>query len=191
MQDISGGSPDLNDNPIERTPSDSTRCRFKRYIAPNALRISELNPTGNDDNPYVNSDDALQIDELNINRPKLGYPAVVYTKKYADPVARLTAQSNLGIAVNQNDLSENSEHRTGLGIADPDVDRVEIIVEVTSLKMDKMASVSGREDFVHLYTTTRSFPAINVDDDYDLELKIPIIYRDVTVLHTGATVDVE
>lgn len=191
LQDISGGSPSIGAEPIVRTPSDSSRCRFKRYIMPNAVRIRELNPSGNDDNPYINSDASLQIDELNISRPKLGYPSVVYTKKYTDPVARLLAQSNLGVTVNQNDLSENADHRTGLGIADPDVDRVEIIVEIASLKMDKTASVSGSEDFVHLYTTTRDFPAINTDDDYELELNIPIIYRDVAVLHTGATIDVE
>ncbi|AEV31742.1 hypothetical protein Oweho_0729 [Owenweeksia hongkongensis DSM 17368] len=191
MQDISGGSPGLGDEPVERTPSDSTRCRFKRYLTPNGLRIQELNPTAADANPNVNNDTPQELTELNIARPKLGYPSVVYTKKYADPIARLTAQSNLGITVNQNDLSENAEHRTGLGIADPDVDRVEVIVEIASLKMDKMASVSGKEDFVHLYTTMRNFPAVNTDDDYELQLNIPIIYRDVTVLHTGATVDVE
>lgn len=191
MMDISGGSPDIESEPIVRTPSDSSQCRFKRYISPNGLRIRELNPTGSDDNPYINSDSALEINELNMARPKLGYPAVVYTKKYNDPITRLTNQSNLGVTVNQNDLSENAEHRQGLGIADPDVDRVEVIVEVESLKMDKLASVSGREDYVHLYTTYRNFPAINADDDYELELNIPIVYRDVSVLHSGATLDIE
>ena len=191
MMDISGGSPDINSEPIVRTPSDSSQCRFKRYISPNGLRIRELLPSGNDDNPYVNSDSTLEVSELNIARPKLGYPAVVYTGKYADPIARLSNQSNLGVTVNQIDLSENSEHRQGLGIADPDVDRVEVIVEVASLKMDKLGSVSGREDYVHLYTTYRNFPAINNDDDYESELNIPVTYKDVTVLHTGDTLDIE
>ena len=33
------------------------------------------------------------------------------------------------------------------------------------LKLDKLDSVSGQDDYVHLYTTDRSFPAITGDDD--------------------------
>ena len=77
----------------------------------------------------------------------------------------------------------------GLGIADPDVDRLEITVEIASLKLDKRDSVSGRDDYVHLYTTRRSFPAVGADDDYEAVLNVPIEYRDVRVLHTGDEVD--
>ncbi|MCP4204277.1 MAG: hypothetical protein GY769_20365, partial [bacterium] len=37
--------------------------------------------------------------------------------------------------------------------------------------------------------TTRAFPAINGDDDYEAVLNVPIEYRDVKVLHTGDEVD--
>ena len=189
MQDLSGGAPALARDPINQTPSDRTTCRFRRFISPNQPRIVEMRASGNDDSILVNSDSATAIAELNIQRPKLGYPAVVFTGKYSDPVQRLIDQANLGLQVDPLDPNKHAEHRVGLGIADPDVDRVEITVEIASLKLDKRDSVSGRDDYVHLYTTRRNFPAIGGDDDYEAVLNVPIEYRDVKVLHTGADVD--
>lgn len=190
MLDLSGGTPPPDSSPVNETASDTASCRFKRYISPNQPRILELDPTGNDDNAFVNSDTPNEIAELNVRRPKLGYPAVVYTGKYASPVQRLIDQSNMGIDVNPGDHSINAEHRVGLGIADPDVDRLEIAVEIESLKLDKLESISGKDDYVHLYTTYRAFPAINQDDDYEAVLNIPVEYKDVKVLHSGSEVDV-
>lgn len=183
MRDLSGGSPALDADPINETSSDITSCRFKRYISPNQPRIQELQQ-------IVNSDAANEITQLNIQRPKLGYPAVIYTGKYNDPVQRLIDQANSGINVDTNDHNANAEHRVGLGVADPDVDRIEITVELESLKLDKLESVSGKEDYVHFYTTYRSFPATNNDSDYEAVLNIPIEYRDVSVIHSGDEVDV-
>ncbi len=190
MQDLSGGAPGIDQTPVNETTSDLVSCRFRRYVSPVQPRITELQPTGNDDDPIANSDAPTQVTQLNIRRPKLGYPAVVYTGKYTNPVQRLINQSNLGITVNEDDLNFNAEHRVGLGIADPDVNRIEITVEIASLKLDKAESVSGREDYVHLYTTDRFFPPINTEDDYEATLNIPIEYRDVRVLHSGNEVDV-
>ena len=189
MQDLSGGAPGRERDPINETASDTTTCRFKRYISPNQPRIVEMAASGDDDSILVNSDDATAIAELNVQRPKLGYPSVVFTGKYNDPVQRLIDQATIGIQVDPLNPNTNAEHRVGLGIADPDVDRVEITVEIASLKLDKRDSVSGREDYVHLYTTERHFPAIAQDDDYEAVLNIPIEYRDVRVLHTGDEVD--
>jgi hypothetical protein len=189
MLDLSGGAPDRERQPINETPSDTTSCRFRRFISPNQPRILEMGASGNDDSVLVNSDTATAISELNIQRPKLGYPSVVFTDKYADPVQRLINQANLSLQVDNQNPNLNAEHRVGLGIADPDVDRIEIAVEIASLKLDKLDSVSGREDFVHLYTTQRQFPAIGSDDDYEAVLNVPIEYRDVKVLHTGDEVD--
>ena len=182
MQDMSGGTPPLETNPENETASDIASCRFKRFISPNQPRIQEMQTLANKDSPPI-------ITELNIQRPKLGYPAVVYTDKYTDPIKRLIDQSELGIQVDKNDLNLNAEHRVGLGIADPDVDRLEIIVEMASLKLDKLDSVSGKEDYVHLYTTYRKFPTITTDDDYEANLNLPIKYQDVKVLHTGNEID--
>ncbi len=189
MHDLSGGGPGVDTSPVNETSSDITSCRFKRYISPNQPRILEMLASGNDDSVIVNNDTGAEITELNIQRPKLGYPAVVFTGKYNNPVQRLIDQANLGITVDNTDPNLNAEHRVGLGIADPDVDRLEITVEFASLKLDKLASVSGKDDYVHLYTTHRAFPAIANDDDYEASLNIPIQYRDVKVLHSGNEID--
>ena len=189
MQDLSGGAPDIKTSPINETASHITSCRFKRYISPNQPRILEMVSTGKKDGNLLNNDKPTALTELNIKRPKLGYPAVIYTDKYNNPVQRLIDQANLGITVDKTNLDQNAEHRVGLGIADPDIDRVEVTVEIASLKMDKLDSISGKEDYVHLYTTYRSFPTINSDNDYEKVLNLPIRYHDVRVLHTGDEVD--
>ena len=190
MRDLSGGSPSTNADPINETSSDVTSCRFKRYISPNQPRIQELQPTGFDSDTIANSDQVTAVSELNVRRPKLGYPAVVFTGKYNNPIQRLINQSVLGVTVDDTDHSVNAEHRVGLGIADPDVDRLEIIVELESLKLDKLESVSGKDDYVHFYTTYRSFPAVANDADFEAVLNIPIQYKDAKVIHSGDQVDV-
>ena len=55
--------------------------------------------------------------------------------------------------------------------------------------MDNLLSVSGKENYVHLYTTHCSFPPVNNDDDFDATLTVPIVYRDVRVLRTGGDKD--
>ncbi len=195
MQDISGGAPDIDRTPVNETPSDIASCQFKRYIAPIQPRIQEIEavPTAQpgDTHPIIGTDGPNELEELNIKRPKLGYPAVVYTGKYNDPIQRLRNQSDLSLDKNDADHSHNAEHRVGLGIADPDVDCVEIAVEIESLKLDKLASVNGKDDYVHLYTTKRFFPQIDGNDDnYEATLNIPIQYKDVEgpdkVLNVGA-----
>jgi hypothetical protein len=170
LRDLSGGGTPLlpTINPINETPSDKGKCHFKRYIAPNQPRIENL--------PF-NTDTLSEIDQLVIRRPLLGYPAVVYTDKYADAVSLLKT------------ASQNMKGKEAFGLADPDVDRVEITVEVQTLKMDNLLSVSGKDNYVHLYTTYRSFPAVNNQADYEAVLNIPIIYKDCKVLHTGDELD--
>ena len=73
--------------------------------------------------------------------------------------------------------------RQAFGIADPDVDSVEITVELQTLKMDNMQSVSGRESYIRFYTTTRKFPAASAV--FEDELVVPLEYRDCKVLKFG------
>jgi len=198
LQDISGGTPGIDRKPVNETPSDIATCLFKRYIAPIQPRIREIESVPDaqpvDVHPVIGTDGPSELNELNIRRPKLGYPAVVYTGKYSDPIQRLVNQSNLSLDVDTTDPGHNAEHRVGLGIADPDVNQVEITVEIESLKLDKLASVNGKDDYVHLYTTRRFFPNINGNDDnYEATLNIPIEYKDIEgpdkVLNVGKEIN--
>jgi hypothetical protein len=169
MRDLSGGGAEPEESPAVESPSAIGRCHFKRYVAPSQPRLANVPP---------NNDSPTNPDSLSIQRPFIGYPAVVYTGKYADPVARLK-QASLEM------LASPPTEREAFGIHDPDVDRIEVTVEVETLKMDNLQSVSGRENYVHLYTTTRRFPAVANENDYAAALEIPLVYRDVPVLHTG------
>ncbi len=183
MQDLSGGGPEFTPtfDPLYEPPSAYSKCDFKRYVAPNQVRMANI--------PF-NTDEADAPDELNLRRPILGYPAVVYTGKYADPIGRLQdASDDMLVLDPPNKPKEQTKAHEAFGIADPDVDRVEITVEVQTLRMDNLLSVSGKENYVHLYTTTRRFPAVNNDDDYEATLTLPIVYRDCHVLHVGKEVD--
>ena len=163
LGDLSGGGPALGRSPQDETPSQTTDCHFKRYVAPDTVRIEGL---------PANTDDILFADtKLSLKRPLLGYPSVVFTGKYADPIPLL---QNASVAMRA---------RRAFGIADPDVDSVEITVELQTLKMDNMMSVSGRESYIKLYTTTRKFPQASAV--FEDELIVPLEYRDCKVLKFG------
>ncbi|CAN5867363.1 hypothetical protein BH18ACI4_BH18ACI4_06990 [soil metagenome] len=172
LRDLSGGGVEPGAAFVNKTPSSVGKCHFKRYVAPHQPRIADL---------PADTDAVSQIDELNIRRPLIGYPAAVYIPdKYVDPAAKLLAASLAAIA---------DETGHAFGIADPDVDRVQVTVEVQTLKMDNLLSVSGKENYVHLYTTNCHFPPVNNEDDFDALLNIPIVYRDCPVLHVGKDKD--
>ncbi len=171
LRDLSGGGTPLAPEikPRNEAPSQTGACHFKRYVAPNRLRVADL---------PINTDAVSEINTLSIRRPLLGYPAAVYTDSlYADAVNSLKA------------ASEAMKGTEAFGIADPDVNRVEITVEVQTLKMDNLLSVTGKEPYVHLYTTRRAFPVVNDENDYETALEIPVVYRDCKVLHTGDETD--
>ncbi len=176
LRDLSGGSTPLlpTVNPINESPSKRGRSRFKRYVAPNQPRLEDL-PVNTDALP--GTDTVPVINQLTVLRPLLGYPAVVYTGKYTNPVQRLIDASNLAVG------------KEAFGIPDPDVNRVQITVEVQTLRLDNLLSVSGKDNYVHLYTTERKFGAIASEDDYATALNLPIVYKDCKVLHVGDEVD--
>ncbi len=167
LGDMSGGGPGAGRDPVNKTSSQIATVRFKRFVAPTAPRIKDL-PS--------NQDEYWTTTSLSIRRPLLGYPAVVFTGKYADPVA-LLKQASLESTKN------GAKTREAFGIADPDVECVEITVEVQTLNMDNLMSVSGKESYIKLYTTTRKFPGVS--PIFDDELVIPIEYRDCEVLNFG------
>jgi hypothetical protein len=160
LSDLTGGGPGVAANPVNSGESPISTCHFKRYVAPTTVRIQNITP--NEDGKVF--EDA----SLKIQRPLLGYPAVVFTNKYENPVALLKQSST------------NLKGVEAFGLADPDVEMVEITVEVQALKMDNLLSISGKESYIKFYTTTRKFPVA-----YDDVLDIPIEYKDCNVLKFG------
>lgn len=181
MMDISGGGPRIGDPLVNNAPAPSAKRHFKRYIAPDLCRVVQPEKLRQGFSSYFNK---LNMDEnsaslpnptLQIRRPLLNYPAVIFTGKYQaigqDPVDLLMAATS-GTASKVP------------GIADPDVTHVEITVEVETLQLDNLLSASGREPYITLYTTSRAFPG-----EYEEELSLPVVFHDVPVLLAGNAED--
>ncbi|MBA2498287.1 MAG: hypothetical protein H0V30_01015 [Chitinophagaceae bacterium] len=182
MMDISGGGPAVDTEPLHSAPSSNAVVPFKRYVAPGLLRINELETDITDqiilaeqkefyneeaDNGNIVYNGTPQI---LIKRPLLGYPAVVFTNKYQlagqDPV-ELLRQASIEMA-----------GKKAFGIADPDVNKVEALIEVEMLRMDNQLSITGRENFAPLYTTHRSFTG-----NFDEAIALQFQFRDAAVLN--------
>ena len=179
LGDLTSGGPDKKAPPAHEGPSPTGTCHFKRYVAPNTVRI--------DDVP-VNSDQLVfDKDKLVVKRPLLGYPSVVFTGKYVDAVDLLKKAAKEQVDTvrqNKKDIDDGHPEKVkpveAFGIADPDVESVEVTVEVQALNMDYLLSVSGKESYCKLYTTRRKFPV-----GFDDELAIPLDYIDCNVLKFG------
>ena len=88
--------------------------------------------------------------KLSVKRPLLGYPSVLFTGGYNDAVQKLIDDSNVVISANA---------KRDIGLYDPNVALMEIIVEVRSLGMDTtIRKRNAKDNFAFLYSTTRSFP---------------------------------
>jgi len=171
LTDFTGGGPASTDepDPANQGPAPISTIHFKRYVAPEAL----IWP----DNPI--NGELFTGSTLKLTRPRLGYPAVVFTNKYANPIALLQADSDAAMS----NIPSGKPGRD-FGLPDPDVDRVEILVEVKSLLMDNQLSANGREAYIQLYTTHRKFPA-----DFNTGVDIPIKFVDANVLALGDPTD--
>ncbi|HEU4902932.1 MAG TPA: hypothetical protein VFT06_09075, partial [Flavisolibacter sp.] len=176
LMDISGGAPDILTATVKLndSPSPNATVHFRRYVAPALLQITK--PVEYDKNivEFFNQNPAdgtfNDSPQLVIKRPLLGYPAVVFTNKYQaaglDPIQLLK------------DASVAFTGKSAFGIADADVTKIELRVEVETLKMDNQKSRTGKENYATLYVTTRNFPA-----PFDAAKTIPVRFVDAPVLN--------
>ena len=196
MMDISGGGPDITEDVYNNAPAPTSEWSFKRYVAPGLCRIdkpldirlvkadfyneilTEGQPSAFDANPVIN-----------IQRPLLNYPAVVFTNKYqaigSDPVQLLIQsaqdQKQGGTVLKPNVIQP--------AIADPDVNKVEIKVEVETLRLDNLASDTGDENYITLYRTTRNFPAVANAADFESTISLSVVFHDIPTLNLGSNDD--
>ncbi|MBC7924778.1 MAG: hypothetical protein H7039_03900, partial [Bryobacteraceae bacterium] len=70
--------------------------------------------------------------------------------------------------------------REAFGIPDPDVTTIQIVVEIKTLQLDNLQSLSGKEPYIVLYKTTRAFDA----DDFNQARVIPLEFVDAHVLRS-------
>lgn len=192
MADLTGGGPVPSDDFTEETPSCQASWKFRRYIAPSQLRIDVPKELIQHDveyyngkiNPVTKKPEYEANPAIKAKRPLLSYPAVVFTGKYQatgkDPVQLLIKAADDLIAESIADGGSASNPKRGFidGIADPDVTKVEVIVEAESLGLDNLLSRDGKENYIPVYTTWRNFPG-----GFEEILDIPVKFIDCPVLN--------
>jgi len=160
LADITGGGPTIERSRKYAASAPEGFCDFRRRVQPQTVRLLEQLPE-RDDTFFTGN-------ELNMRRPLLGYPAVLFTGRYPNGVNELIA-----------DAEDAKLNKRELGLADPDVEFVEVLVEVKALEMDMLLrhNTDSRESYAKLYITQRRF-----DDAFDSVLNIPLTFVDAPVL---------
>lgn len=169
LADISGGGPEIDQNRKYAAPAPEAFCDFRRMVQPQAVRLQNVLPEKDDEFFTGNS--------LTMKRPLLGYPSVLFTGRYPNAVADLTGDAT-------NILAETIVDPTkarAVGLADPDVEFVEVLVEAKALEMDMLLryNTDSHESYAKLYITKRPFPL----DDLNGDCNIPITFVDAPVLN--------
>ena len=137
LVDHTGGGPVLGGAPVIPGPAPVATIPFRRWIRPlGPVATNRPPPVPNPANPPAS---------LTINRPLLHYPAVACTGFYPNAVGLLLA-----------DLPLAKTQSREPGLPDPDIDRVQITVEVETAPQDP-AATDG--DYMPIFQTTRPFPA--------------------------------
>jgi maleate cis-trans isomerase len=196
MMDISGGGPGIGEDVFNNAAAPTSEWSFKRYVAPALCRIEKpLNTRlvkADFYNEIIKEGQPSTFDEhpvVNIQRPLLNYPAVVFTDKYqalgSDPV-QLLIQSAQAQKQGGNVAAPKVVQPA---IADPDVNKVEIKVEVETLRLDNLASDTGTENYITLYNTARNFSAVANAADFENTLSLNVVFHDVASLNLASLDD--
>lgn len=165
LADMTGGGPSSAEKPAYESEAPVARHHFKRHAIPQTVRLQNALPE--EDGQYYAED------QITVQRPLLGYPSVLFTGAYPNALDLLKA--DFAAAAGKRDI----------GIADPDVDRLEIEVAVRALDMDTTILKKRPQDqYAVLYTTTRAFPA-----GFDDALSVPFAFVDRPVLHFNGSND--
>ncbi|MCJ1290236.1 hypothetical protein MMC34_001772 [Xylographa carneopallida] len=137
LSDHTGGGPAIGDAPSNPGPSPVGSIPFRRWIRPLAATINDTVPVVTDPvNPPAS---------ISLKRPLLFYPSVACTGYYPNVINQLLA-----------DLHAAKLAGREPGLPDPDVDRLQITIEVRGLTQDPTCTDGP---YIPLITTTRSFPS--------------------------------
>jgi hypothetical protein len=170
LMDPTGGGPGSRNDPVYDAPSPTATVAFKRHIVFEPVRIPGMPqfPPPKVIPPSQDVEGFFLGNQIEIPRPLLNYPSVVFTGKYGNPIPLLQAASDAAVG------------KDSFGIPDPDATHVQIDVELRTLRLDNQLSLSGRENFIHLYTTRRDFPA-----DAAKSRVVPLKFSEAAVIRFG------
>ena len=173
LADLTGGGPRIDEPELNDAPARSASIIFRRFVAPKQLRVD---PIGFVPNPASRTNTFYPVESFEISRPRLGYPALLFTEMdTADAFqALLDDKAFLHTGKVQD---ETIKEQREVSYFDPDVDKFMVVVEVKSLIMDNLDSISKREPYLPLYTTFRTF-----DPDPEVPFSLELEYRDANVI---------
>ncbi|MBP0613268.1 hypothetical protein J8J42_09430 [Chryseobacterium sp. cx-311] len=184
LMDISGGGPQVEDEPLNGGQRPVSDVHFRRNVKAGKLNIVNVDAFHELQNALIVKDTSVLeniLDNSNIlrvKRPLLSYPAVAFTGKYTNAAALLKQKiDNLPLPQNSDSRSQHT-----VGLPDPDIKTFKILVEVKSLEMDNVQSVNGKECFFPWKEKIFEIPYVEATENYDLEAEINIIYQDISVL---------
>jgi len=179
LSDISGGGPGPETQSVNRGEHKIALQKFKRWVAPQPPAITAAN----------------DLQSVLVERPRLNYPAILFTG-----VDRATAEAELLLdrahlieLRNDHDNNPNRKWLREVSLPDPDVTRVEIVVEIKSLDMDRensyhaMKKILPKEPFIFLYKTFRNFPEYELNHDRpDDVIDLALSFQDISLIHFSA-----
>jgi len=180
LGDLTGGGPIVTDDELNDAPATSSSVVFKRYLAPKRLTVAPDDPQTAADAGSVHF---LEGTSFTVERPRLGYPALLFTELDTD-VAFQKLLDDKEFLHTAKPVGQNIKEYREVGYFDPDVDSMLVIVDVKTLQLDNLASDSQREPYIRLYSTLRKFDA-DLETPFTLELE----YRDANVIAFGNEID--
>ena len=180
LGDLAGGGPLEGDAELNDAPATSASLVFQRYVAPKRLALTPDDPQDAADSGSVQF---LQGHSFTVARPRLGYPALLFTELDTDDAFQKLLDDTAFLHTAKPAGQTIKEYRD-VSYFDPDVDRMLVVVDVKTLLLDNQASASQREPFIRLYSTVRSFDA-DLEAPFDLQLE----YRNANVIDFGNEID--
>lgn len=158
LADISGGGPGPQSNPQNPSPAPISECHFRRYVAPREVIVGGR-PTSDAHEKFIT---VKQPVKLQVARPRIGYPAAIFTR---------AANARDKLEKDLKDIISGSSQSNGgrPSIPDPDVEAMEICIQVASPELDPENNGHGHPALRCVHTFKRNFPA-NPDDPIDLLL---------------------
>ncbi len=164
LADITGGGPAESDAAIYNAQAPISSMRFRRFIPPGKVQVTNLPKDGNDSaNPQTS---------YSILRPRLTYPSLLFTG--------LDNAYNLLLA----DMPQAMKEKRETGYFDPYVTSLLIEVDVRAPEMDSLGINNTKESYYSLFSTTREFPA-----DLTQPINLNLEFQDANVIKFGDSAD--
>lgn len=186
LSDISGGGPVRDDEALNSGENRICKHKFTRNVAPSPPVIS------------------VEDNGLKIICPRLGYPAILFAAGDTAKAIQLLKEDRIALDAQSQNLIDPATKKyiindgvfdlfkqtsREVSVADPDADKIHIVVEAATLDMDREASynalytITPKEPYVLLYETFRSFDDYVLSlDENDHTLHLPFDFRDVPVI---------